>query len=201
MPCTDDVTEAINTRDAPQDRITPATTTTQQQQQHQHWQTQTQTQAQPTEIDSALISAMRDNRERLNLLKLERTLIDFMRDNSNNNGNNLSQQQQHMELGCQTSFHRLVLHRLADRFDIIREAATEVGRYRFMCIFCIPYMFFFQHFFLEPKNEDGSNTRQAAAGGCPFRMSCLRNGTALFIFVRSSSFIHHYRRSHFSLFV
>mmetsp|Transcript_18302 Transcript_18302/g.23733 ORF Transcript_18302/g.23733 Transcript_18302/m.23733 type:complete len:443 (+) Transcript_18302:481-1809(+) len=67
-------------------------------------------------IDSALLSAMRDNRERINLLKLERTLLDFMRDEDNTV----------LELNCQryTSFHRLVLHRLADRFEIVREIST-----------------------------------------------------------------------------
>ena len=81
------------------------------------------------EIDSALLSAMRDNRERMNLLKLERTLIDFLqRDNTAaatyttgiaSNAYNVSS----MEMNCQrfTSFHRLVLHRLADRFGILRE--------------------------------------------------------------------------------
>jgi len=131
-------------------------------------------------IDSALISALSDSRERFALLRLEQTLVDFMNDatcgfmevgggfnstvirgasggaagesntinsevvespsnnntilsnnnlgNGNNNNSkatssNLTDSQQHnpQHGGRQTSFQRLCLHRLADRFNIVRE--------------------------------------------------------------------------------
>jgi len=112
-------------------------------------------------IDSALLSALHDPRERLGLLKLEQSLIEFMNDKSttsmevggpfnsivlkgtrartgevNEYENNIrsnyssifghrSQISQHVECqyygSRQTSFQRLCLHRLADRFNIVRE--------------------------------------------------------------------------------
>lgn len=87
-------------------------------------------------IDSALLAALRDPRERIGLLRLEQTLIDFV----------VKQPQDlHMDVGgpynsivksptlglissgisnankSQTSFQRCILHRLADRFEITRE--------------------------------------------------------------------------------
>jgi hypothetical protein len=118
------------------------------------------------EVDSALLSALCDPRERKALLRLEQVMIDFMRDNSSwsmevggalnaivlhqnsggrSNENNpgdfgiaegqiqiLSQQgmqelhQQQQQRGLkQTSFQRLILHRLADRFNVIREQIIQ----------------------------------------------------------------------------
>mmetsp|Transcript_27142 Transcript_27142/g.40159 ORF Transcript_27142/g.40159 Transcript_27142/m.40159 type:complete len:729 (+) Transcript_27142:218-2404(+) len=83
------------------------------------------TSSQPDVIDPALLSALRDPRERRNLLRLEQLLVDFM--NENNRG--------FIEVGgagvglqyppkIQTSFQRLCLHRLADRFEIVRESCN-----------------------------------------------------------------------------
>ena len=123
------------------------------------------------EIDSALISALRDNKERMALLRLEQNLIDFMNDkncasmqvggpfntsiikganinmgycgedlthtldggNANTNANATIQPKQsggvmngygsnvdNIRAGRQTSFQRLCLHKLADRFNIDR---------------------------------------------------------------------------------
>jgi len=109
-------------------------------------------------VDSALLSAMKDPRERLALLKLEKILVEFMNDNTISfmevggpyntiivrgsgvgngeegelNGNlNVSGKIQISnnvtdQGGRQTSFQRLCLHRLADRFNIIREAGVTV---------------------------------------------------------------------------
>lgn len=117
------------------------------------------------EVDSALLSALCDPRERKALFRLEQVMIDFMRDKSswsmevggalnaivlhqNSGGGNsennpgdfevaegqmhvLSQQgmqelhhQQQRGLK-QTSFQRLILHRLADRFNVIREQIIQ----------------------------------------------------------------------------
>uniref|UniRef100_A0A7S2N3F4 SUZ domain-containing protein n=1 Tax=Helicotheca tamesis TaxID=374047 RepID=A0A7S2N3F4_9STRA len=114
-------------------------------------------------IDSALLSALSDQRERKGLLRLEQTLVDFMKERNagyievggpNNsiviNGQSggarnvgdapqdgvLPQQMQIVgdgqqynaggsgRGGRQTSFQRLCLHRLADRFNIVREPAS-----------------------------------------------------------------------------
>lgn len=88
-------------------------------------------------IDSALLAALRDPRERIGLLRLEQSLIDFVEKQP---------QDPHLEVGgpynsivvsptlglvsqgansypnkSQTSFQRCILHRLADRFQISRE--------------------------------------------------------------------------------
>ena len=110
-------------------------------------------------IDSALLSALYDPREKYGLLRLERTLIDFMNERTtgyievggpNNsiviggqsggrlasgltNGaaqgqistsNNIENEGRS---GKQTSFQRLCLHRLADRFNIVRESASSAS--------------------------------------------------------------------------
>lgn len=114
------------------------------------------------EVDSALLSALRDKRERMALLRLEKNLIDFMNDkncgymdvggsgnsvvikgvsnldsgSASLNGENDSATplvttgtrtnmgtDPTMNAGRQTSFQRLCLHRLADRFGIVREQA------------------------------------------------------------------------------
>ncbi|KAL3765179.1 hypothetical protein ACHAWU_010370 [Discostella pseudostelligera] len=117
------------------------------------------------EVDSALLSALCDPRERKALYRLEQVMIDFMKDKSswsmevggafnaivlyqNNSGgaNNdnrgdetadgqqlhvMSQQgmqelQHQQQRGLkQTSFQRLILHRLADRFNVIREQIIQ----------------------------------------------------------------------------
>ena len=110
------------------------------------------------EVDSALLSALCDARERKALLRLEQVMVNFIKDKSsgsmevggafnaialnqnivdngskNSNGEDVGQlhvvsQQGQQELinqlqrGLrQTSFQRLILHRLADRFNIFRE--------------------------------------------------------------------------------
>ena len=83
-------------------------------------------------IDSALLSALNDPKERMGLLRLEKVLIDFMNDRSvmymdvggPNNSIVLKEGSNVLETnrGRQTSFQRLCLHRLADRFNIVREA-------------------------------------------------------------------------------
>ncbi|KAL7480164.1 hypothetical protein ACHAW6_005870 [Cyclotella cf. meneghiniana] len=98
------------------------------------------------EVDSALLSALCDARERKALLRLERVLVEFMREadashvevggayNSIVLGNGegvdravvspqtMQEIQFQQQRGLrQTSFQRLILHRLADRFRIIRE--------------------------------------------------------------------------------
>lgn len=120
------------------------------------------------EVDSALLSALCDTRERKALFRLEQVIVEFMKDkssasmevggafnsivlNQNSGGGNCSnsgevasdrqtmsavyqqglqdlQYQQQRGLR-QTSFQRLILHRLADRFSIIREQinGNELG--------------------------------------------------------------------------
>ena len=112
------------------------------------------------EVDSALLSALCDARERKALLRLEQVMVDFLKDKSsvsievggafnaialnqnsfedgikNSNGEAAADgqmpvvsQQGQQELQYQqqrglrqTSFQRLILHRLADRFNISRE--------------------------------------------------------------------------------
>lgn len=114
-------------------------------------------------IDSALLSALSDNREKIGLLRLEKVLVDFMNDTTlgyievggPNNSIVISGQNRgklssvsvpgsaqgainspssfsdsssaiDMRGGKQTSFQRLCLHRLADRFNIVRESASTV---------------------------------------------------------------------------
>lgn len=108
------------------------------------------------EVDSALLSALCDSRERKGLLRLERVLVDFMKEGNlghievggpynsivvggdSENTPQISgilqqstsdaQLQQQQQRGMrQTSFQRLILHRLADRFNIIRENVTSNG--------------------------------------------------------------------------
>ena len=88
-----------------------------------------------THIDSALISAMRDPRERFALLRLEQTMVDFMKAESVEaidvggpyNGVVVGLGKPLGEsLGRQTSFQRCWLHRLADRFCIAREPSSQL---------------------------------------------------------------------------
>jgi len=91
-----------------------------------------------TRIDSALLSALNDPKERMGLLRLEQVLIEFMNDRSimymdvggpansmvlkeGTTAQSRSYQEENNR-GRQTSFQRLCLHRLADRFNIVREA-------------------------------------------------------------------------------
>ena len=93
-------------------------------------------------IDSALLAALRDPRERIGLLRLEKAMIDFMNTSDG-----------YIEVGGpynsvvisptggvvaganvttdrpQTTFQRCILHRLADRFAIVRESGTLVDGY------------------------------------------------------------------------
>jgi len=111
---------------------------------------QTSTEANDKQVDSALLSALRDKRERIALLRVEKNLIDFMNDKTCGymevggqgnsivirgasggssdgdleNGTPTRNQGTHSSDnagGRQTSFQRLCLHRLADRFNIVRE--------------------------------------------------------------------------------
>ena len=90
----------------------------------------------PDSIDSALLAALREPRERLGLLKLEQVFRDF-----------LESQDQYWDVGGpynsrvvspsigllsntadtrpQTTFQRCILHRLGDRFNISREAGVD----------------------------------------------------------------------------
>jgi len=110
------------------------------------------------EVDSALLAALCDTRERKALYRLEQVILDFMKDNSSefievggafnsivlrqnshhgfNNGETPDVQafsnQGHLDLLYQqqrglrqTSFQRLILHRLADRFCIMREQVNN----------------------------------------------------------------------------
>ncbi|KAL7462420.1 hypothetical protein ACHAXS_002812 [Conticribra weissflogii] len=106
------------------------------------------------EVDSALLSALCDSRERKALLRLERVLVDFMKEKSlgrievggpynsivvgghcentpqisgilQQSASDVQLQQQQQRGMRQTSFQRLILHRVADRFNIIRENVTN----------------------------------------------------------------------------
>lgn len=94
----------------------------------------------PGEIDSALCAGLKDPRERANLFRLEQCYIDFCNSTSlwmdvggaynrmilmgpSASGEESARLQQPSNLpGHQTSFHRLLVHRLADRFFIRRES-------------------------------------------------------------------------------
>lgn len=109
------------------------------------------------EVDSALLTALCDVRERKALLRLEQVVLDFMKEETTgyievggayntiiNGGQGvygggdvdratgLPQQvlqdlQQQQQRGIrQTSFQRLILHRLADRFNIVRENPSSI---------------------------------------------------------------------------
>jgi hypothetical protein len=88
-------------------------------------------------IDSALMSALRDPRERLPLFRLEKTLVEWMQESDGEwievGGPFNSRIWKQAEFppnddmvrnGSSTSFQRCVLHRLADRFGIIREQGS-----------------------------------------------------------------------------
>jgi hypothetical protein len=85
-------------------------------------------------IDSALLAALRDPRERLGLLKLEQAMVDFMNASDSYievggpyNAIVISPTSGVIAGGSvisdrpQTTFQRCILHRLADRFSIVRE--------------------------------------------------------------------------------
>jgi hypothetical protein len=93
-------------------------------------------------IDSALLAALRDPRERLGLLKLENALIDFMITSDGYievggpynsvvisptsgmlSGSSVSSDRP------QSTFQRCILHRLADRFSIVRESGNLMEGY------------------------------------------------------------------------
>lgn len=95
-------------------------------------------------VDSALVSGLKDSRERLGLLKLEQVFIDFCNDpelNSMDIGGPMNsvvrkhpQQQQQLQqpytseqlpLRPSTTFQRCLLHRLADRFGISRKGLAD----------------------------------------------------------------------------
>jgi hypothetical protein len=92
-------------------------------------------------IDSALLAALRDPRERLGLLKLEQTLVDFMerqpQDTYLDVGGAFNSVIISPSLGViggsnnqqagksATTFQRCILHRLADRFQITRDSNAD----------------------------------------------------------------------------
>lgn len=86
-------------------------------------------------VDSALLSAMRDTRERFALLKCEQSMIDFIKSNAQEIdvggaynsvivGLPSVPQTRADSPGRQTSFQRCWLHRLSDRFGIVRESIS-----------------------------------------------------------------------------
>lgn len=85
-----------------------------------------------TSVDSALLSAMRDDRERVALLRCEKTMIDFIKATDVEeidvggayNSAIVGLPSQNPKAGRQTSFQRCWLHRLADRFGIVRESVS-----------------------------------------------------------------------------
>jgi hypothetical protein len=88
------------------------------------------------EVDSALLCAMKDQRERVALLRLEQTMLDFMKEEvryievggPNNSvviSPNDSTGKPQLPTGRPTSFQRCCLHRLADRFGIVRETTPD----------------------------------------------------------------------------
>ena len=105
-------------------------------------QKQQREQQQQEEIDAALLSALRDPRERRTLFRLEQLLVDFMNEpklqyldvgpgyySPANNTVSMSANQTSGSGGLlqnppkiQNNFQRLILHRLADRFHIVRES-------------------------------------------------------------------------------
>jgi len=83
-------------------------------------------------IDSALLAAVRDPRERVALLRLEQVMVDFCKSDAGwlevgGPYNSVicspvqTVQRPPAHQGRQTSFQRCILHRLADRFGIVRE--------------------------------------------------------------------------------
>jgi hypothetical protein len=103
----------------------------------------------PDSIDSALLAALRDPRERLGLLKLEKVMVDFH--NSPNDpyvdiggpynsvvvspstGSNAPPPQR-----PHTTFQRCILHRLADRFRMTRETNNPYIRLWKQSDSCLP---------------------------------------------------------------
>lgn len=85
-----------------------------------------------TSVDSALLSAMRDDRERVALLRCENTMIEFIKAENVQeidvggayNSAIVGLPSQNPKPGRQTSFQRCWLHRLADRFGIVRESIS-----------------------------------------------------------------------------
>ena len=91
------------------------------------------------QVDSALIAALKEPRERIALLQLETVLTTFMEQdsagwmevagpyNSVLFSPTTQTQPAHQSQQRQTSFQRCVLHRLADRFGIVREPGALLG--------------------------------------------------------------------------
>lgn len=91
-----------------------------------------------TEIDSALVAALREPRERMALLRLEQVLVELLQSETDGwievggpyNSRVLWPSNRPLPANSypptmrQTTFQRCILHRLADRFGIVREAGS-----------------------------------------------------------------------------
>lgn len=128
-------------------------------------------------IDSALLCAMRDTRERHALLRLEQTMVSFMREEttgyievggvqnsivkspSGNIDSNIATNNNTLR---QTSFQRCCLHRLADRFGIVRENLPS-GMIRLVKVkeSCIPSQLLID---LSPADYEESSSQQGVDG-------------------------------------
>lgn len=128
-------------------------------------------------IDSALLAALRDQRERVALLRLEQVMIDFMNapegylevggpynsvvvspNTSSKRFQNAASLGNNDTGGRQTSFQRCLLHRLADRFGIVRETGTILeGSIRLIKQkdSKIPKVLLLDH--IEESNKDSAN--------------------------------------------
>ena len=149
------------------------------------------------EVDSALLCAMRDQRERVALLRLEQTMVDFMKEEAgyievggpNNSvviSPNTSAGKPQPSTGRPTSFQRCCLHRLADRFGIIRETTPD-GMIRLIKVkdSQIPKKLLID---LEPSEYEGDNHTEVQALTFKLSDSSIKGGTQkMKIMKRSSS--------------
>jgi len=131
------------------------------------------------EIDSALQAALRDPRERVALLRLETVFCDFMESDAGwvevggpfnsvvvSPVPSLSKPRQQQADGRQTSFQRCILHRLADRFGIVRENGSLLEnsiRLIKMPDSCIPKVLL-QNVEVAPENEKPEGSTAALPG-------------------------------------
>lgn len=67
-------------------------------------------------IDPALTAALENPRERLNLLKFEDQMVQFLKANN-----------KQLDFPPLSSYHRLIVHRLAQRFHLEHQAVEVTG--------------------------------------------------------------------------